>query len=77
MVLDLIVTKTDDGFTAEIPSLKGCESWAHEEEDAINKSIELLRFYVNLNENTEIKIDKSRRSKNKTIYKLVFDKDLP
>ncbi len=77
MVLDLVVTKTDDGVTSEIPSLKGCECWAHKEEEAIEKSIEMLRFYVNLNEDTEIKIDKSRRNKNKTIYKLVFEKDLP
>ena len=77
MVLDLVVTKTDDGVTSEIPSLKGCECWAHKEEEAIEKSIEMLRFYVNLNEDTEIIIDKSRRNKNRTIYKLVFEKDLP
>jgi predicted RNase H-like HicB family nuclease len=27
MILDIIVKKTDDGYIAEIPSLKGCESW--------------------------------------------------
>ena len=77
MVLDLVVTKTDDGVTSEIPSLKGCECWAHKEEEAIEKSIEMLRFYVNLNEDTEIIIDKSRRNKNRIVYKLVFEKDLP
>ena len=44
MVLDLIVTLTDDGVTAEIPSIKGCECWAHEEEEAIEKCVELLRY---------------------------------
>ncbi len=39
MILDLIVKKTDDGFTAEIPSLKGCESWAHNEEQVLDKII--------------------------------------
>ena len=74
MVLDLIVIKTDDGFTLEIPSIKGCESWAHEESEVIDKALEMLRFYNNLQEDNEIKIDKARGSKNKTIYKLVFDK---
>ena len=77
MVLDLIIVRSDDGVTAEIPSLKGCESWAHEEEEKKKKSIELLRYYLNLSEETEIKIDKARGNKIKTIYKLVFNKDLP
>ena len=77
MVLDLIVIKTDDGFTAEVPSINGCESWAHEEDEAIQKTVDLLRFYNNLDNSVEIKIDKARGNKTKTIYKLVFDKDLP
>ena len=74
MVLDLIVVKTEDGFTGEVPSIKGCESWAHEEEEVIDKSLELLNFYLNLPEETEIKVDKARRNKNRTVYKLVFEK---
>lgn len=77
MVLDLIIEKTDDGFTGEIPSIKGCECWAAEEDEAICKSLELLRFYNNLDEKTEVIVDKSRSYKNKIIYKLVFNKDLP
>ena len=77
MVLDLIVTLTDDGVTAEIPSINGCECWAHEEEESIEKCVELLRYYNKLDSETEIKIDKARRFKNKTVYKLVFNKDLP
>jgi len=73
--LDLIVTNSDDGFTAEIPSIKGCECWAHNEQEAIDKSFELLIYYLNLSEDTEITVDKARRgSKNSTVYKLVFDK---
>lgn len=74
MVLDLVIIKTNDGITAEIPSIKGCECWAHKEEEAISKSIELLKFYTNLDDNSEIKIDKARKIQNKTIYKLVFNK---
>jgi hypothetical protein len=77
MVLDLLVSKTDDGITAEIPSINGCECWAHEEDEAIHKSLELLKFYLGLDDETEIKVDKARGNKDKTIYKLVFNKDLP
>jgi len=77
MVLDLIVIDTDDGFTAEIPSINGCECWAHEENEVIEKSLELLRYYNNLGSSTEIKVDKAREKKRKTIYKLVFEKNLP
>ena len=77
MVLDLVVIKTDDGVTAEIPSIKGCECWAHEEDEAIEKAVDLLRYYNNLDSEVEIKVDKARGTKTKTIYKLVFNKDLP
>lgn len=74
MVLDLILHKTDDGYTAEIPSLKGCETWAHTEETAIDKIIEIAMFYLQLESRKDIRIDKARSSRNKVVYKLVFDK---
>ncbi|MBL1212782.1 MAG: hypothetical protein HND52_05410 [Ignavibacteriae bacterium] len=74
MILDLIVVKTNDGYTAEVPSLNGVETWAHEEEEAITKVIDLLKFYLNLDDENEIKIDRARRSKNRTVYKIIFDK---
>ncbi len=73
MVIDLVVAKTNDGFTAEVPSLKGCESWAHDEDTVIEKIIELTSYYLKLPAN-EIKIDKARKEENKIIYKLIFDK---
>lgn len=76
MVIDLVVTNTGDGFTADIPSINGCESWAHKEDDAINNVIELLRFYINLSADQEIKIDRARKTSSKIIYKLVFNKEL-
>jgi predicted RNase H-like HicB family nuclease len=75
MVIDLIVIKTNDGFTAEVPSLKGCESWAHDEETVIKKIIELTSYYIKLSPE-KIKIDRARKEKNKIIYKLIFDKQL-
>ena len=73
MVIDLIVTKTNDGYTAEVPSLKGCESWAHDEGTVIEKIFEMTSFYLHIDVK-EIKLDKARKEENKTIYKLIFHK---
>ncbi len=75
MVIDLIVTVEEDGFSAEVSSLKGCESWAHSEDEAITNVIELTRFYANIDADIEIKIDLARRSKKRKVYKLIFDKE--
>jgi hypothetical protein len=74
MVLDLIVRKSDDGYTAEIPSLKGCECWAHDEDSVLNKILELASFYLKIDKREKFSIDKARGTSNKTIYKLVFYK---
>ena len=73
MVIDLIITKTSDGFTAHVPSIKGCESWAHDENSVIEKIIELASFYLRLN-SKDIKIDRARIEGKRIIYKLIFDK---
>lgn len=74
MVLDLIVLQTDDGFSTDIPSIKGCESWAHNEDDAISKTLELFRFYIQVENNSKIKIDLARKEGYKKVYKIIFDK---
>jgi hypothetical protein len=73
MILDIVVTKTNDGFTAEIPSLNGCESWAHDEDTVLNKILELASFYLRT-DTKKFKLDKARKVRNKAIYKLVFNK---
>ena len=73
MILDIITNKTDDGYTAEIPSLKGCESWAHDEDTVIDKVLELAAFYLKTDVK-KFKVDRARKIKNKIIYKLVFNK---
>jgi len=75
MILEIIVKKTDDGFTAEIPSLKGCESWAHDEETVLDKIVEIASFYLNIDSLKKLKLDKARVSKNKSVYKLVVEKE--
>ncbi|MGK9367665.1 type II toxin-antitoxin system HicB family antitoxin [Melioribacter sp. Ez-97] len=76
MVLDMIVLNTDDGYSAEIPSMKGCESWAHTEEEAIEKTLELLRFYLHVNPDFKFKIDRARKEGNQIVYKVIFNKNL-
>ena len=73
MILDVEINKTDDGYTAEIPSLKGCESWAHDEDTAMDKVLELASFYLKTDVK-KFKVDRARKIKNKIIYKLVFNK---
>ncbi|RKY93711.1 MAG: hypothetical protein DRQ01_04070 [Ignavibacteriae bacterium] len=73
MILDVVVTETNDGYTAEIPSLSGCESWAHDEDTVLKNILELASFYLNVN-TKKFKFDKARRIKNRSIYKLVFNK---
>ncbi|MGE5680285.1 MAG: type II toxin-antitoxin system HicB family antitoxin [Bacillota bacterium] len=73
MVLTMIVTKTEDGFTAEVPTLKGCESWGHDEDTAIDKTLDMVAFYLKL-EQSHFAMDKVRHTGNKTTYKIVFNK---
>jgi hypothetical protein len=73
LILDLLVIKSDDGYTTDVPSIKGCDSWAHEEEEAISKTIELVKYYLQ-SPDLKIRIDLARREKPITIYKLIFDK---
>jgi predicted RNase H-like HicB family nuclease len=73
MVLDIVVHKTDDGFTAEVPSLKGCETWAHDEDTAIARVVELVAFYLKTDQKL-FKIDKARGNRTRTVYKLIFSK---
>jgi predicted RNase H-like HicB family nuclease len=73
MVLKLIVTKTEDGFTAEVPSLKGCESWGHDEDGAIDKTLDLAAFYLKLDK-PYFAMDRTRKTGNKTFYTIVFNK---
>jgi predicted RNase H-like HicB family nuclease len=75
MVLDILVTKTNDGFTAEIPSLNGCESWAHDEDTVLTKILELAAFYLKTDVK-KFKLDKARKVKDYSVYKLVFYKSV-
>lgn len=74
MVIDLITYSSDDGFSSDVPSIKGCESWAHTEDEVIEKTIEIVRFYLKIPDSRKIKYDKARTEENACFYKLIFDK---
>ncbi len=76
MVLDLIVTNTDDGFTAAIPSINGIDCWAHKHDDALDEAVNMLCYYLAFEDKKKIKIDLSKRENNRTVYKVIFDKEL-
>lgn len=75
LVLDVIIKKSDDGFTAEMPAINGCECWAAEEDEVIDKIIELAAFYLRIKDLKKLKLDKARVSGNTQYYKLVFNKE--
>ena len=73
MILDIILHKSDDGYIADVPSLKGCESWGHDLDSALENIVELAAYYLRTDAR-KFKVDKARETKTKIIYKLVFDK---
>lgn len=74
MILDIIVHKTDDGFTAEMPTLKGLDVWASSEDEVLDKAIEMAKYYCKIDENSKLKVDKARGNFNQKVYKLVFNR---
>lgn len=74
MIIDLITYSSDDGYTCEVPSIKGCESWAHSEDEVIEKTMEMVKFYLKLSDSEKIRLDRARKEENKIIYKIIFDK---
>jgi len=70
MVLDLIVHRTDDGFTAEVPSIKGCETWAPTEDEVLEKIEELTRYYLKRGEK-KLVLDKARGGYDSSLYKII------
>jgi len=74
VIIDLIITSTDDGFNADVPSINGFDCWSADEDELIQKSLELVSFYLTLSEEQTITVDRVRREGKKTTYKLIFEK---
>ncbi len=73
MILDIVIEKTNDGFNADVPSLRECDTWAHDEETVINNILGRVSYFLRIDQKL-FKLDKARRENNFTIYKLVIDK---
>jgi len=73
MILDIVIEKTNDGFNADVPSLRECDTWAHDEETVIHNILERVSYFLRIDQKL-FKLDKARRENNFTIYKLVIDK---
>jgi hypothetical protein len=76
MILDIIVNKSDDGFTAEIPSLNGCETWNANEDSVITEIVLLAKYYLNISAESKHKIDKASVKSSRSNYKLIIDKNV-
>ncbi len=74
MILSIEVKKTDDGFEADIPTVRGCEAWAPSEDEVLEKIIETLRYYLKLPDDTKFKLDKTKDDFTFKKYKIGFDK---
>lgn len=74
MVLNMIVRQGEDGgFSAEVPSIKGCESWAHDEDKVIDQTLDLVAYYMKMDQ-SYFAIDRMKKSKGVTEYKIIFNK---
>lgn len=73
MILDIIIEKTNDGYNADVPSLQDCDSWAHDEDTALNNILERVSYFLHIDQK-KLKLDRARKEDNRTIYKLIIDK---
>lgn len=74
MILNLLIEKTNDGFVSDVPSVKGCDTWAETEDEVVSKTVELLRYYMKLSPAHEIRVDKMRDDFKNKQYKIIFNK---
>ncbi len=72
MVLDLVVEKSVDGYSADVPSLSGCEAWAHTEDEVLDKITEMVMYFLNIKQRKQIKLDLARKEDNNIIYKIII-----
>lgn len=72
MHLKIFIRKTIDGYTAEVPSVKGCEVWSNNSEDALKKVIDLLAYYLKKENNFKYKLDCNKKSSGLEIYTIVL-----
>jgi predicted RNase H-like HicB family nuclease len=68
----LVVEKTIEGFDASIPSIRECETWAKDEDNAITSLLERLAFFLNREVGFKYDLDFMRREDGLRYYKLII-----
>ncbi|MBN1447814.1 MAG: hypothetical protein JXA28_07770 [Bacteroidetes bacterium] len=67
----VVVEKCIDGVDASIPSIRECEAWAANEDDALAALHERLAFFLRREPGFRHDLDFTRREAEKTYYKLI------
>lgn len=68
----VVTRKTWEGVDAEIPSIRECETWAKTEEEALEKLMERIKYFLSLPEKTKCILDRSRKEDGETYYTLII-----
>jgi hypothetical protein len=71
MHLQIVTRRTLDGVDASVPSIRECETWAATEDEALDKLLELVRYFLQLKPGFKHGLDRSRREGDETYYTLV------
>lgn len=74
MQFQLVTEITPDGFDARLPSIRECESWGKTEEEALEKLMERVAYFLQLPVKFKHTIDRSRREDGQTFYTLIIKK---
>jgi hypothetical protein len=67
-----VVTRREtDGISAAVPSIRECESWAANEEDALTAMLERVAFFLGREPGFRHVLDIMRRENGTTWYNLI------
>jgi hypothetical protein len=61
-----------DGVDASVPSIRECETWARSEDEALERLLERVAYFLRLPVDFEHRIDLQRREDGETWYTLVL-----
>jgi hypothetical protein len=68
----VVVERGIDGVDASIPSIRECETWAKDEQTALQLLAERLAFFLDRTPDFKHDFDFMRREEGKTYYKLII-----
>ncbi len=68
MTFHIEIKKNIDGYTASVPSIKGCEVWDKEYEVVLNKIINLLAYYLKFDKDFTYRLDIIQNTKELVSY---------